>query len=265
MSPCGPSSTIRARRLPRRFGESGRFLQDFKGAFARPMTRSTELRILRSWRRWAGVVLATTGLSACGFADQALIPTLTGEAPAQPAAQTAAKALSPEEQVESLVARLGRLQGQTREHFEAHAEQQTAVQLAAGGYDTLVGEILAALEGGAGPEDPALTEKWLAAQGSLREVKGALIGLNHLLDRSSATANNASVLSGAAKDALDSGDLGEANAGQLLFVRDEAERVAGNNRRLLESLTEDVSRSQAFYSGEQINLNDLRLRIQQGV
>ncbi len=201
----------------------------------------------------------SVGLGACGFADQALVPTLTGEPPAKPA-PVAPAPLTPAQQAEDMIARLGGLQTDTKAHYDGYDARRAAIESDAGAYDSLVGEIMGGLDGGA--QASTLDPKWASARGKLQDMSVSVAVLNSLLDKVSTTSTKAAALAIRAQQAQADPAFGPDIQGQLLFVQDEAERVAASNSQLLEALRGDIEQTQGYYSRERLNLADLKLAIQ---
>ncbi|MEP4380088.1 MAG: hypothetical protein ABJ363_13890 [Alphaproteobacteria bacterium] len=249
----------------------------------------------RTWSALAGAALL---LAACDFTDDALIPSLTGESPSggdrqvipasaaernpqptlsgappqlgqnnfQPGGVTAGQTTGTEvgRRVERLRGDLGRLQtniGNGNEILQT-LRQQTITN--ANTYQSLVADIQARLQVGTTPGNPNLVSAWTQAQATLDQISdgvGQMNGLSNSVADASSLA--AFILESVRATYGLTGAIDEDHR-QLAILEDEVNRTVVLIDRLLNELSEDVSRQTNYVGRERSNLTVLSLAVKNG-
>ncbi len=253
------------------------------------------MTITRTWSALAGAALL---LAACDFTDDALIPSLTGEPPSggdrqvivasaaernpqptisgappqlgqnnfQPGGVTAGQPTGTEvgRRVERLRGDLGRLQasiGNGNEVLQG-LRQQTIAN--ANTYQSLVADIQARLQVGTTPGNPNLVAAWTQAQMTLDQISdgvGQMNGLSNSVADSSALA--AFILESVRATYGLTGAIDEDHR-QLAILEDEVNRTVVLIDRLLNELSEDISRQTNYVGRERSNVTVLSLAVKNG-
>ena len=244
-------------------------------------------------RVWIAVALTGAALSACSFTDEALIPSLTGEAPAgsstsvniapsdgersgQPLVSTGLPQLGTGDftprgvtpgtstgtevgrRVERLRGDLDRLQGQVNTH---NGQLQ---QIRSGTVSNLIAAIQTRLQIGTTPGNPRLVGQWNEAQQTLDNIGtniGTMNNLANLVADNSALA--AFILESVRATYGLTGAVDEDHA-QLAVLEDETNRTVVLIDRLLNELNEDIARHTNYLSRERGNLTVLSLAVKNG-
>ena len=248
----------------------------------------------RTWSALAGAALL---LAACGFTDDALIPSLTGSSPSgdrqvipasaaernpQPTLSAAPPQLGQSSfqpdgvtpgqptgtevgrRVERLRGDLGRLQtsiGSSNEVLQT-LRQQTIIN--ANAYQSLVGNIHARLQVGTTPGNPNLVSAWTQAQATLDQISdgvGQMNGLSNSVADSSSLA--AFILESVRATYGLTGAIDEDHR-QLSVLEDEVNRTVVLIDRLLNELSEDIARQTNYVGRERSNLTVLSLGVNNG-
>ena len=249
----------------------------------------------RTWSALAGAALL---LAACDFTDNALIPSLTGSSPSggdrqvipasaaernpqptisaappqlgqnsfQPSGVTAGQTTGTEvgRRVERLRADLGRLQTNIGSGNQVLQELRVQTITNANTYQSLVADIQARLQVGTTPGNPNLVAGWTNAQTTLDQISDGVGQMNSL-------SNNVADSSALAAFILESvratygltGAIDEDHR-QLAILEDEVNRTVVLIDRLLNELSEDVSRQTNYVGRERSNLTVLSLAVKNG-
>lgn len=250
----------------------------------------------------AGAV--TVLLGGCSFTQDALWPSLTGDDPkAQTApAQPAAAAQRPQGQVTrvdippSPAERAAAASGQAQTAQGAVTASSTAVgqrvarmredvqrlqsgvtgntqslqQLRAetvqtsARYYTLVGGINARLQVGTTPGNPILQGQWQEASQELDRISSDIGRMTTLSNQVSSDAALAAFLLESVRAAYGLSGAVEQDHRDLAVLEDEVNRTVVGIDRMLNELSEDVSRQSAYISRERSNLSTLSLAIKNG-
>jgi hypothetical protein len=236
-------------------------------------------------------------LAGCEFTDDALIPSLTGESPSsnriviqpsaaeanpqptlsgpppqlgqtsfQPSGVTAGQPTGTEvgRRVERLRGDLGRLQAGVADdngQLQALREQTVANAIQ---YQDLVAQIQARLQVGTTPGNPNMVASWNQAQTTLDRISdsvGQMTSLSNKVADDSALA--AFVLESVRATYGLTGAVDEDHR-QLAVLEDETNRTVVLIDRLLNELTEDVSRQTNYVGRERSNLTVLSLAVKNG-
>jgi len=253
-------------------------------------------------RRIAPVAAAVLFLGACAFADEALLPSLTGE-PA-PSAQTQAAAPAPQaptqtpapraqpsgapslfgssnfespgvtnaqpsgthvgQKIEDLRGDLARLQSRMSEHNGQLQAQRAAARQSANAYHSLVGDVNSRLQLGTTPGNPELVAEWNQAQVELNKVGESISVLNVLSNEAASTSALAAFLLESTRATFELRGAIEEDHRQLAILEDEVNKTVVVIERLLNELSEDVSRTQNYFTAERSNLTAMQIAIDNG-
>jgi len=251
-------------------------------------------------RRLAPVAAAGFLLSACAFTDEAFFSGSTAQ-PA-PSAQTAAPSSAPApdvgaqaqaqgsapplfgntnfeapgvtsarpsgthvgQKIEELRGDLGRLQSRMSEHNSQLQGQRTAARQSANAYHSLVGDINSRLQLGTTPGNPELVAEWNQAQVELNKVGESISVLNSLSNEAASTSALAAFLLESTRATFELRGAVEEDHRQLAILEDEVNKTVVVIDRLLNELSEDVSRTQNYFTAERSNLTAMPIAIDNG-
>lgn len=247
--------------------------------------------------RSAAVVAAVALLAGCAFADEALMPSLTGEEPAGEAADEQAEQQRQQQaqqqqqqaptlgtgrfepqgvtefqptgtfvgkKVQELRQDLMRLQGQIRDQNGRLQQLRGQARQATRGYHELVGGINSRLQVGTTPGNPELVSRWNEAQGRLEQVSDVVSRMNSLSNDTSSTSRLAAFLLESVEAAYGLSGAIEEDHRQLAVLEDETNRTVVLIDRLLNELSQDVSRQTNYLAAERSNLASLAVAIKNG-
>lgn len=253
------------------------------------------MTITRTWSALAGAALL---LAACGFTDDALIPSLTGESPSggdrqvipasaaernpqptlsgappqlgqnnfQPDGVTAGQSTGTEvgRRVERLRGDLGRLQtniGNGNQLLQG-LRQQTIGN--ANTYQSLVADIQARLQVGTTPGNPNLVAAWTQAQQTLDQISDGVGQMNSLSNNVADSSSLAAFILESVRATYGLTGAIDEDHRQLAILEDEVNRTVVLIDRLLNELSEDVSRQTNYVGRERSNLTVLSLAVKNG-
>jgi hypothetical protein len=242
----------------------------------------------RTWPVFAGAALLLAG---CGFVDDALIPSLTGQSPSggdriivapspaetsplpalgasnfRPSGVTAGQATGTEvgRRVDRLRDDLGRMQlGVGNDNSKLQALRTQTISDARG-YQELTASIRAPLQVGTTPGNPNLVAGWAEAQITLDRISDSI---GEMAALSSNVANN-SALSAFILESVRAtygltGAVDEDHS-QLAILEDEVNRTVVLIDRLLNELNEDIARQTNYVSRERSDLTVLSVAVKNG-
>lgn len=254
-------------------------------------------------RRAAEVLALSFLLAGCTLADEALLPSLTGNSSSGASTQTAAATqpavmadsdsttpatpgkgprfgttvfeapgVTPAQpsgtavgqKVEELRADLARLQSRMKEHNDLLQSYRASARQGATAYHNLVGEINARLQVGTTPGNPELVAQWNEAQGELNKVGESISSLNTLSNEASSTSALAAFLLESTRATFGLRGAIEEDHRQLAVLEDEVNKTVVVIDRLLNELTEDVARAQNYFAAERSNLTAMQVAIDNG-
>ncbi len=255
-------------------------------------------------RRAAPVAAAVFFLGACAFADEALLPSLTGEpapsaqrqaAPSAATPQATAQAPAPQappsgapalfgsstfespgvtnaqpsgthvgQKIEDLRGDLARLQSRMSEHDGQLQGQREAARQSANAYHGLVGNVNSRLQLGTTPGNPELVAEWNQAQAELNKVGESISLLNALSNEAASTSALAAFLLESTRATFELRGAVEEDHRQLAILEDEVNKTVVVIERLLNELSEDVSRTQNYFTAERSNLTAMQIAIDNG-
>ena len=221
------------------------------------------------------VVLGTALLLAgCEFADNALLPSLSGSSAtggtgstagsgsqasagkptSTPAGQKVAELRNDLTKLQSSVA----AEGKTLDSLRADTDRNAKA------YHDTVAAINTKLQVGTPPGNPELLKQWNDAQGLLEKINQNLTGLNKLGGDISASAGMANYLVDASRAAANIPGAVEEDHRQLQAVGDEADKTTVVLDRLNSDVTDEIQHQTAYLNDERNNLNILAAAINQG-
>ena len=249
----------------------------------------------------ATLVLAGGLLGGCSMASDALWPSLTGDDPSgNQSAQSAIPAsaaeanrqptLSPPppptlgrtnfvppqvsqgiatgtyvgQRVVELRSELRRLQTQIgQQNSQLQAIRGLTVQHSQN-YHGTVAAVNSKLQVGTTPGNPTLVNQWNVAQASLAQVENDIAQMNTLANGVAGTSTLSAYLLETTRAAYGLSGAVDADHRQLAILEDEVNRTVVLIDRLLNELSEDVSRQNNYLSAERTNLTTLALAIKNG-
>jgi hypothetical protein len=249
-------------------------------------------------KNFATLVLAAGLLGGCSMASDALWPSLTGDDPAGnqnasniPASQAEANrqpTLSPPptlgrtnfvppqisqgastgtyvgQRVVQLRGELQRLQTQIgQQNVQLQAIRNMTVQHSQN-YHGTIAAVNARLQVGTTPGNPTLVNQWNVAQASLAQVENDIAQMNSLANGVAGTSTLSAYLLETTRAAYGLSGAIDADHRQLAVLEDEVNRTVVLIDRLLNELSEDVSRQNNYLSSERTNLTTLALAIKNG-
>ena len=261
---------------------------------ARVITRT------RTAKNCVTFILAAGLLGGCSMASDALWPSLTGEDPASstsasniPASQAEANrqpTLSPPpppslgrtnfvppqitqgaatgtyvgQRVVQLRSELQRLQGQIgQQNAQLQAIRKMTVQHSQN-YHGTVAAVNARLQVGTTPGNPTLVNQWNVAQASLAQVENDIAQMNSLANGVAGTSTLSAYLLETTRAAYGLSGAIDSDHRQLAILEDEVNRTVVLIDRLLNELSEDISRQNNYLSSERTNLTTMALAIKNG-
>ena len=254
---------------------------------------------VHTWR--AAMASVAIGVSGCSFATESLWPSLTGRDP-EPAAETIVIAESAAERTEAPVLipttpppqlgttefvavsvtpaqstgtfvgqKVSQLRGElatlqtriTQRNGQLQLIRNSAVQNSQR-YHGTVAAISTRLQIGTTPGNPVLVRQWNSAQAELDRIGADIASMNSLANEvASDSAMAGFVLESTRATFGLSGAIDEDHR-QLAILEDETNRTVVLIDRLLNELSEDVSRQTAYVGNERSSLTTLSLSIQNG-
>lgn len=250
-------------------------------------------------RVWATLAIAGVFLAGCSFTDEALIPSLTGEAPAgntttvnippstgeksgeptitgappalgtgdfTPQGVTSAASTGTEvgRRVERLRGDLDRLQGQVNQDNGQLQKIRGGSVANATNYQDLIAAIQTRLQIGTTPGNPQLVGQWNQAQQTLDNIGTNIGTMNNLANQvADNSALSAFILESVRATYGLTGAVDEDHA-QLAVLEDETNRTVVLIDRLLNELNEDIARQTNYLSRERANLTVLSLAVKNG-
>ena len=228
-------------------------------------------------------------LVGCSFGGDALWPSLTGEDPAgattgAPAAEGVpagpvlgdtvfqSPGVTPGQPTGTLVGQkvqelrsdLTRLQGGLVGQNNRLQTLRNTARSGAGAYHALLASINARLQVGSTPGNPELVAQWNQAQGELSKVGESIADLNGLAADSASTSALAAFLLDSTRATFGLYGALEEDHRQLAVLEDEVNKTVVVLDRLLNELTEDITRTQNYYTTERSNLTALAVAVDNG-
>lgn len=229
-------------------------------------------------------VLAVLLLGGCSFADDALFPSLSpdssGSSPAsvqasQPILGTSsfvAPHVTPGQPTGTFVGqkvvnlRNDLTQLQTTLSSQNDQLQQLRGQVIQDSqtYHGTVAAIQTRLQVGTTPGNPILVQQWNEAQSEMDRINEDVLRLNRLSSDVASTSGMAAYLLDSVRAARSLSGAVDEDHRQLRVLEDETNTTTVTIERLLNELSSDVQRQQAYVSSERNNLNTLAVAIKNG-
>ncbi len=236
-------------------------------------------------------------LSGCSFASESLLPSLTGESPgAQGAAQASQQQIgqslpstvaSPPQlgstdftpppvtpgadtgtfvgrKVAQMRLELQSLQRKVAEHNKRLQQIRNTTTANSQRYHGTVAAITTRLQLGTTPGNPVLVRQWNEAQAELERLNADIAAMNSLANEVSSDSTMAGYLLEATRATYGLSGAIDEDHRQLAILEDETNRTVVLIDRLLNELSEDVSRQTAYVSNERANLTTLSLAVKNG-
>lgn len=163
------------------------------------------------------------------------------------------------------------LRGEHNRLLQQIQERQATLQQVRGSsqansqaYYTTVAGISARLQTGTTPGNPILTEQWNQAQLQLDKVNEDVAQLNRLANMIASDASFAAYILDATRAAYGLSGAVDEDHRQLQALEDDVNRTVVVIQRLLQDVSEDVTRQQAYVANERRNLNTLSVAVKNG-
>ncbi|MCZ4281614.1 hypothetical protein O4H49_12555 [Kiloniella laminariae] len=247
-------------------------------------------------RNTVSVLATVVFLSGCSFTEEALWPSVVGEGtpedgvtagapvvpdtvspgvsglpllgstvfeapgvtPGQPTGTHVGK------KVEELRSDLSRLQARLIHHNTTLQTQRNNARSSAGTYHSIIAAMNTRLQIGTTPGNPQMVNSWNQAQQELEHVGTSITSLNSLANEAGSTSALAAFVLDSARATYElRGALDEDHL-QLAVLEDEANQTVVILDRLMNELTEDVARTQNYFSAERSNLTALQVAVDNG-
>jgi hypothetical protein len=218
----------------------------------------------------AAVAAAPLMLGGCEFFNNALAPSVSGapigadvhNTASVPTGQPTGTLVGT--RVIEIRSDLNRLQQAVQQQTLKHQELRGSAERNAAGYQTTVGAIQGKLQMGTTPGNPMVTSAWQQAQNQLDQIGSDLDQMNRLQND---VANNAAfssyLLDSIRASYTVSGAVDEDHR-QLRALEDQTNQTTVSIDRLLNQLSEDVSRQTNFLANERSNLTTLAAGVNNG-
>lgn len=235
-------------------------------------------------------------LSGCSFASEALFPSLDGEQSTQsvaispsggetsgsPTISGGPPVLGSSEFVPGTVApgqptgtfvgakaqtfwgELGQLQGTIRNRNDALQTIRGKTQQDSKGYHELMAEMNSRLQVGTTPGNPVLQTQWSQAQTQLDLMSQDIASMNELATQVASDGAMAAYLLDSVRAAFGLSGAVDEDHRQLRILEDQTNQSMVLIERLLNELSQDISRQQSYVANERSNLNTLSLAIKNG-
>jgi hypothetical protein len=159
---------------------------------------------------------------------------------------------------------LQRLQDQIKQENQKLQANRARLAQHSQRYHGLVAAINSRLQLGTTPGNPELVNNWNAAQGELAKVDNDISDLNALANEVASTSTLSAYLLETTRAAYGLTGAVDADHRQLAILEDEVNRTVVLIDRLLNELSEDISRQSRYLGRERGNLTTLSVAIKNG-
>lgn len=166
--------------------------------------------------------------------------------------------------VNELEAELARLKAALGDHNARLQELRARTVQNSQAYHGTVAAINARLQVGTTPGNPVLSEQWKQAQSELDRVNDDIAALNALANAVASDSTMSTFLLESVRSAYQVSGAVDEDHRQLALLEDDVQRTVVSIDRLLNEISEDLSRQTTYVSGERSNLNTLSLAIKNG-
>lgn len=205
---------------------------------------------------------AALTLGACDFAQNAVVPSVTGQAPGQPVeivpldfSELGTPSNTPTgARITQFRSDLAQLQQAAIELNLRHKQLHADAEASTASYRLTLGSMKTMQEGGAKRDDPAMVEAWHRAHAQLQTVGADLDQMNVV---SSNVVNNvafSAYLLQSIRGAKAAGDANDEDRRQLEILEDAAAKTARSLDMLLAALSAELPRHGHFVGIERANL-----------
>lgn len=197
-----------------------------------------------------------------GSSAPALFGTTNFEAPGVTSAQPSGTHVG--QKIQELRGELARLQARMSDHNAQLQAQRASAKQSANSYHQLIGDINARLQLGTTPGNPELVAEWNQAQVELNKVGESISVLNSLSNEVASTSALAAFLLESTRATFELRGAVDEDHRQLAILEDEVNKTVVVIDRLLNELSEDVTRTQNYYAQERSNLTAMQIAIDSG-
>lgn len=159
---------------------------------------------------------------------------------------------------------LVRLQGQISSHNSDLQQNRAAMIQQSRTYHQIVAAVNARLQVGTTPGNPELVAQWTQAQQELDKLDASIARLNQLTNATGGDASMATYLLDSTRAAYALSGAVDEDHRQLAILEDEINRTVVLIERLLNELSEDLSRQNNYLAGERRNLQLLAVAVKNG-
>lgn len=195
-------------------------------------------------------------------AETSAEPVMGSSVAALPAAQPSSTAVG--QKIQGLRGELQRLQGDLSSQSARLQQVRADIRQKAERYHTTVGAINAKLSVGTTPGNPQLVAAWNQAQNDLSAVETDVGLLNQLANQIASSSTHAAYLLETTRATYGLSGAVDEDHRALAQLEDEVNRTVVTIDRLLNELSDDVSRQTVYLSSERSNLTALSLAVKNG-
>ena len=168
------------------------------------------------------------------------------------------------QKIQDLRGDLGRLQSRMSDHNSQMQTMRASARQSANAYHSLVGNINSRLQLGTTPGNPELVAEWNQSQVELNKVGESISVLNSLSNEAASTSALAAFLLESTRATFELRGAIEEDHRQLAVLEDEVNKTVVVIDRLLNELSEDVTRAQNYFAAERSNLTAMQVAIDNG-
>lgn len=248
-------------------------------------------------KSWALTLAAAVALTGCSFAGDSLLPSLTGDDPApnrqeikasagelagqpliaaqpprlnsgsfqpQPPTPGSATGTFVGGKINQLRGDLGGLQQEIGQHNQMLQASRSSTEQSAAQYHQLVAGINAKLQVGTTPGNPRLAEQWEQSQRQLETLNQDIVELNELSNRVAGDSALTGFLLESVRATYGLSGAVDEDHRQLAILEDEVNQTVVLVDRLLNELSDDISRQTTYLNNERRNLQTLAIGIKNG-
>jgi hypothetical protein len=188
----------------------------------------------------------------------------TGNYTPQPVTPGASTGTYVGQKVASLRGDLQRLQTNINQHNQELQQARQGMASDAGSYYSLVASINSRLQVGTTPGNPQLVQQWTQAQASLGRLGDDITRLNTISNAAASDSALAAYILESVRAAYGLQGAVDEDHRQLAILENDCNRTVVLIDRLLNDLSEDISRQSNYVSNERRNLTVLSLAIKNG-
>ncbi|WP_417803908.1 hypothetical protein [Thalassospira lucentensis] len=166
--------------------------------------------------------------------------------------------------VENMQQELNRLKSALSQHSNQLQNLRAQTVAHSQAYHGTVAAISARLQVGTTPGNPVLVQQWNTAQSELDRVNDDIAALNSLANKVAADSTLSTFLLESVRSAYQVSGAVDEDHRQLALLEDETNRTTVLIDRLLNEISESLSRQTSYVSTERANLNALALAVKNG-